>query len=729
MRSRSVVLGVLTLLGAAAAAQNAAAAWAPVPCPEAAFNLEDRYERIRMVDDFEATALRWRALAGGQNAAVSLRRVPVDAAGAKEGHALRIDCRFTGKLPLEYGAVALPFKIEEKGLGLAFRVRNLSGHHPTLRYRVLDPSGECHQPNFQVLPDDKEWHFMTAAVDGPAGSWGGDGNGRVEYPVRFDSLVIDRPKKGFVGTVSLLVDDVALVHRRKPPASRLRIAVDPKRIGNVYVPDETFQVRVSAETGTVRWRVRDYWGRPVGNASGTTGPNGADTVIRRLARGPGYYTLTVENVLDKRVVDSRAFHFAVLPMPASPSRRDPFFGVQAHFHQRWNLRIMDLIDRLGAFGFRDEVTWSTVERQKGRLVIPGQHRAYRKRAGELGLDILVILDYGNRFYDNGGYPISPEAVEGYARYCRTIVDAWKPQVHNYEIWNEYTGGCGMSGKPKVQTPATYRRMLAAAEKAMRSALPEVTVVGIGGDHSGHHYKVIREKLAAGCLRYMDKLSVHSYRHGGTPEETDLVGELTRIHDLIAEFGGRQPIWITEMGWPTNVGMHGVPERTQARRLARMYILCKSLPFIERVYWYDFKNDGLDRSYHEHNFGMVRHDRYNWAVKPAAVAFAVLAQELGGAVPVSREQRNSLFACRFRRGDQDVIAAWSADSAAAQAPAGSIRVRGQITRVRDIMGRVVPVPPATNGTRVFSLTADPLYFTGHFKGGVELLSAAVPSVPR
>jgi len=43
---------------------------------------------------------------------------------------------------------------------------------------------------------------------------------------------------------------------------------------------------------------------------------------------------------------------------------------------------------------------------------------------------------------------------------------------------------------------------------------------------------------------------------------------------------------------------------QAAYLVRTYILALSVREIERVYWYDFRDDGLDKNEREDNFGLV-----------------------------------------------------------------------------------------------------------------------------
>ncbi len=70
-------------------------------------------------------------------------------------------------------------------------------------------------------------------------------------------------------------------------------------------------------------------------------------------------------------------------------------------------------DKTGIGAIRDEATWSSLELEKGRLVMPERINHYVRRASSAGLDVMLILDYANRFYDDGDRPRSAEAVDGF----------------------------------------------------------------------------------------------------------------------------------------------------------------------------------------------------------------------------------------------------------------------------------------------------------------------------
>lgn len=79
--------------------------------------------------------------------------------------------------------------------------------------------------------------------------------------------------------------------------------------------------------------------------------------------------------------------------------------------------------------------------------------------------------------------------------------------------------------------------------------------------------------------------------------------------------GSRPVWLTEMGWATHRGAYGVGEDQQAHFLARTYITALAQPNVEKIFWYDFRDDNASGASYEQparneadnqlHFGMLR----------------------------------------------------------------------------------------------------------------------------
>ncbi len=94
-----------------------------------------------------------------------------------------------------------------------------------------------------------------------------------------------------------------------------------------------------------------------------------------------------------------------------------YVGVCTHFSQDKGIVEMNIesMRNAGIVAIRDEATWSSLEREKGRLIISERINHYVRRASSAGLDVMLILDYAKRFYDDGDRPRSAEAVDGFCR--------------------------------------------------------------------------------------------------------------------------------------------------------------------------------------------------------------------------------------------------------------------------------------------------------------------------
>ena len=86
--------------------------------------------------------------------------------------------------------------------------------------------------------------------------------------------------------------------------------------------------------------------------------------------------------------------------------------------------------------------------------------------------------------------------------------------------------------------------------------------------------------------------------------------------------GKKPMWMTEFGWTTYTD--GVYDKTQANYLMRQYLLSLTIPKINRLFWYDFRDDSDNATYLESNFGIVEND---WTRKQAFYAYETIASKI------------------------------------------------------------------------------------------------------
>ncbi|HUT88077.1 MAG TPA: glycosyl hydrolase [Thermoguttaceae bacterium] len=674
-----------------AAPKTAAAEWQTVACVPADLPPEAMFEVTQPVDDFEAAALAWQALEGGQNAKCLLGR---DAEMRHGGQAaLRVDYDFVGKPEYEYIQITTPLDVPTAGCAFGFWLNHGGTSFPT-RLRMVDASGETHQVEL-FSGGQPGWQFVAGSLDGPSTSWGGDGNRRRDYPCRLVGICLDRPERGYVGKGSLWVDEVALL-RPRDPSRTLRVETPDGRFGNLYAVGESVLLRASGQGDHVRWSLDDFWGRTLARGEGPA----AGVEARFLLEQPGYFACRLELLRGAEPVEIQLFCCAALPDGEEAARSD-FVGVSSHYGQNnYPLPSMDLMRRYGIDQFRDEIAWRSYETEKGRRVMPAHAAAYLKHAAELKMRPLIIFDYNNPHYDDDGFPNSPEAIAAFAAYAVDLARQTRGTVGTFEVWNEWIGGCGMGGRPGDHGPEAYGRLLKATYAAVKQAFPDRTVVGIGGEYGRDCAENIVRALGTAGSDSMDAWSIHPYRYPRSPERSDLVGEVQRIADRVEKAGAHQPVWVTEIGWPTHRTSGGSDERVQARYCVRSLALLQSTGAVEKVFWYDFKDDGTRRDYNEHNFGLVRHQTYRCAPKPGVVAMSVFIRMTSRADFRELRRDGSAYTAWYRRPDgRDVVVAWT--------EAGSQRVSwvGKLETAVDIMGAAHAVSDS------IELTENPVYLVG------------------
>jgi hypothetical protein len=669
--------------------------WQPIAYTPGPLRLAQRFDRLQPV---ETPLAQWQAFKHDQSATATVTVEPV--AGPGGSPALRVDYEFKGDRNLEYIDVGPDLAVDkpEPGAGFALQVKDGAGL--PLHARVVDASGETRQVDLW-RERDGDWCAAGFSLDQQGMSWGGDGNGKLDYPCRLRSILFDKASQGYKAKGTLWVAGLSRAHAVIRKSALVVEAFQPP-FGNLFKPGDTVRLRLRGDTAALRWRWSDYWGTDLGRGEGA----GKGTETSLVLPASGHYTCAVEAIRDGVAVEAVAFRCAALPALAPDAPANAFVGFTCHFGQNlaYPLTCMALYKDYGFSRFRDEISWRSVETKAGEYAIPPHAEAWTTRARELGMRPLLILDYSNPNYDNDGFPNSAAAIQAFAGYSAYMAKTLQGSIDEFEVWNEWTGGCGMNGKPGDHGPEAYGRLLQVAGPAIRQAQPKATVVGIGGEYGPQVIETVERMVRTAGGSSMDAFSIHPYRYPRTPEESGLVEELRRIADRTAAAGAPRRMWITEIGWPTHTTVGGVDEPAQAQLLVRALALMQGSGAVDKAFLYDFKNDGAKPDYNEHNFGVVLHQDFNCAPKPAAVAVALFARLTAGCEPVRLLAGADVYGALYRTpAGGELLVAWTTR------PAASVDLSGEPDRQIDLMGRT------TAALRALKLTPDPVYITGRHLG--------------
>jgi hypothetical protein len=277
-----------------------------------------------------------------------------------------------------------------------------------------------------------------------------------------------------------------------------------------------------------------------------------------------------------------------------------------------------------------------------------------------GIRLLGLLDY-NPYWFKGKNPHPDEWIKDWGDFVYAVVARYgrdRGQIKHWELWNEpnLAGSGYESGLYLIED---YVRLLQVGYVAAKAADPEATIV-LGGLASiwdqapsawNYDYPFYLNRVGElGGFNYFDVVALHPYRPD-SPElapwkrdaSVDFRDEMRIVDEIMARYGPK-PVWLTELGWSTSRVWPGVDEDTQAFYLVRTYVLAMSHASIEKIFWYDFRNDSdpnapYDRPVYNNNevqfhYGLIRRSYpLRWEDprirKPGFLAFRTMTEMLGG----------------------------------------------------------------------------------------------------
>lgn len=282
----------------------------------------------------------------------------------------------------------------------------------------------------------------------------------------------------------------------------------------------------------------------------------------------------------------------------------------------------DQIDAVAHSAAQAGVKWTREEFNWGMLA---------PRKGEYNWEHFdTVVDsaerYGIQVYGVAAYwagwvkPYTEEGIVEYLNYLKTIATRYKGRIYHWEIWNE----------PNIffwqGTPEMYADLLSRSYKTLKEVDPNIQVLGLST--AGIDFDFI-EKMT-GLKVPFDILTIHPYR--SVLKEAELIKDLQRADSMVlTENGKHKPIWNTEIGWATHTDHPCLrqdfvvnSERKQAEFIARTHLTTIGSGVNPKNFWYNFRNDGEDPWYFEHNMGITY---INNSPKPAYAVYSAMTATL------------------------------------------------------------------------------------------------------
>lgn len=235
----------------------------------------------------------------------------------------------------------------------------------------------------------------------------------------------------------------------------------------------------------------------------------------------------------------------------------------------------ELVSRAGLAWVRATIPWREVNPARGTwrweaadpLVRP--HHA----AGHRVLAVLSTAPEWAGSNERGTRP--PEEIARWSEYVGRLAQRYRAEIDAYEIWNEpdrRDEGIGVGWDRPPGEPPTYAEYLRAAALAVREHDPGAKIVApaLGSDPRAATAALLRHleeaPLADGRpADFFDVVSLHANARGD--ESSGEVWDRLRQHlrTLVARAPSLRdkPVWITELGWPSDeVGEAGQAEKIE-----------------------------------------------------------------------------------------------------------------------------------------------------------------------
>lgn len=337
----------------------------------------------------------------------------------------------------------------------------------------------------------------------------------------------------------------------------------------------------------------------------------------------------------------------------------------------------------GVKWIREDFQWGTIEAEKGKFNWAFTDSVVHI-ARQNGISVYAIVAY----WPSWTREYTKEGIADYITFLRELVNHYKNEIHQWEIWNE----------PNIffwQGPAEmYAELLMKSYVAIKDVDASAQVLGISTSGIDFDFIQKMEDLQAP----FDVLTIHPYR--SKLVESEFISELKKASDMAVLPGGRRrPVWITEMGWTTYTphnswvqeGFLATPLREQAELIVRTYLSCIISGIDPKVFWYDLRNDGTDPHNFEDNIGIMYKD---FSPKPAYIAYSTMTRTLKGMKFIkSLLMPDGVFSGLFEdQNDRNkkVIALWS--------PSGDKRVEIEVASDKAAM---INTMGEVSGLKVFT----------------------------
>lgn len=311
-------------------------------------------------------------------------------------------------------------------------------------------------------------------------------------------------------------------------------------------------------------------------------------------------------------------------------------------------RDLELLRAAGLRVLRVSLGWDAIEPEKDRYDLTFWDAFVDMAVREFGVTLVPYVAYTPRWNSDGSpedfWKTPPRDAAEFGQIVRLLAERYRGRIHAWELWNEPDNRDYWTG-----TVGDYATLLRAGAEAVRAGNPDAAVVSGGLAGTVAFLEQLFDDWDAASL--VDVVNLHAYYETWNPEPLETIPEyVAQVSDIVARHGGRQAIWMAEVGYGNfRRGAHVSADVTatfayehtlafQAVALVRTHALVLSTP-VELVAWYELKDppasDAMIGDVNNRHLGVAFTD---YRPKPALAALSFV---------------NRLFSPGFRNVDAEL----------------------------------------------------------------------------
>lgn len=382
-----------------------------------------------------------------------------------------------------------------------------------------------------------------------------------------------------------------------------------------------------------------------------------------------------------------------------------------------------LAKKAGFASLRDASNWGSSEVNAGQFKLKPTTKEAIDFCKKVGIEYMPVLLMYNTAYITKSSDIMTEKFQtAFYRYVVWLTQQFKGVTSAIEQQNEINHIF-----PNI-TGEEYAKLMEIMYKAVKSVDPEIKVVGV--DTGLLDLALVRRFFEGGSLDYMDAVSWHPYDWARSFEQGNQMTGAPSVQALMEEFGGgNKEKWVTETGWHRGLG-NRITEEDVGYYLPRALMMNDALKVYEMVHFYEFLNGGIQPSYGECFYGIVKSvwDDVPFAALPSYVACANANKLLGGAefdttINGAPGRTDEIYVYRWKRNNADgkgkhLLALWTCND---REKYGLKLNKDEVTYI-DHYGNEGTMK-AVDGVFNFALNDRPVYLIGDF----DYMEKAEPTI--